>query len=431
MSDDQFSTRFNGQDGQDPFAPERVDAQITARLTSTTPADRETQLTHGLATLHTLPPGADDSLARVRMRVRMAPFPDPTTLRAMEGTRPMISHPTPPARRSPSSPSDVSPRGNPRIRRTIQTFVAVAAVVMLIAGYYTLTQRHIPGPGGHPTATATSPTQSTPTATATTTTPTAPLASAAQVAACGFQGSQLAYDLGNGLIVAPSVGLSYPAFQLPEGTPLKPFKLPANPSDQFPHSPLVNPDLRNGGTSLTVCNIGQQPITIQGVKVIIASFTAYSGQLNSWSPCDGMYSGPNQITSGCGGGAANDETVQATFAANSNVGTVVNAVQQSGSSPIYGPMPFTLPVRQGTSGGSGLVLIKIEVISPTTPGTYTFDLGLEAQNSETAFFPASKPMLLAPVTQKWDGPSCQAPNMASQIPPETNPPTYYICPSSK
>lgn len=432
MSDDQFSIRFNSQDGQDPFAPETIDEQITARIANTAPTDRESHLIQGLATLNKLPPGAEDSLARVRMRVRLAPFPEPATMRATEGNRPMISHQTPPSRRAPSSPSDVSSRGDPHIRRTIQTFVAVAAVVLLIAGFYTLIQQRSGGPGVHPTATATSPAQSTAQATATSTS-TAPLASAAQVTACGFSAYSAyspVYDLGNGLIVIPDTSMAFPAFQLPEGTPLKPFKVDTDTNSSLLQSPLVNPDLRGAGIYLVACNIGQQPITIQGVKVSIISFTPYSGQLNSWNRCDGMYAGPNKIVGGCGGGQVSDEVVVATFAANAGVGTVVDATQKSAEAT-YGPMPFALPVHQSAQRDSGVVRIRIPLAPPTAQGTYTFGLGLVAQQNTTAFFPASKPMLLAPVTQKWDGPSCQAPNMASQIPPETNPPTYYICPQPK
>ncbi len=420
MSDDRFSTHF---DGTDPFAPETIDEQITARITNTAPTDRETHLTHGLATLNKVPSGADDSLARVRMRVRMAPFPIQTPTRPTEGNRPMISHQTPPSRRSPASPSDVSPRGNLRFRRTIQTFVAVTAVVLLIGGFYALILQRSSGPGGHPTATATSPAQSTPTATATTTTPTAPLATAAQRAACSIPTSDLVYyDVGNGVIVSISTTIAYPAFQLPEGTPLKPFEVSANPSSNFPQSPLVNPLLSAPGLMLLVCNSSQQPVAIQGVRMSIMSFTPYSGQLNSWKPCDGSYRGQNQVTSGCGGGEVTREVVHAAFAANAGAGTVVNAVQTQVDNTVqgYGPMPFTLPVGR-------IEAIAVTATPPTEPGTYSFGLGLTVQNNKTAFAPMP-PVLLAPVTHKWDGQACLAPNMISQIPPETTPPTYYICP---
>jgi hypothetical protein len=433
MSHDPFATHF---DGQDPFAPEIIDEQITARIAGRAPADRETHITQGLATLNRLPPGADDSLARVRTRLRAAPFPIQTSMPTIEVNRPMKDFQTQPSRWASSPPTSTPPRGPSAFRRTMQTLVAVTAVVLLIGGFYALTQRHSPVPGGQPTATtntATNTAQATSTATAT-------AASAAQLAACGFPTSQpsFAYDLGNGLIVRTDTGQTYPAFQLPEGTPLAPFKLSGDPSTsgQF-SSALVNPDLRTAGLSLIACNIGQQPITIQGVKVRITSFTAYSGQLKSWNPCDGRYSGPNTAGSGgCGGGGENNEIVQATFAANSGAGTVVDAVQKAAPPTApgsYGPLPFELPVRRANSDATGVVLIKVQVIPPTTPGTYNFGLGLVAQNRATVFVPAvsaTTPMLLAPVAHKWDGQACLAPNMASQIPAETNPPTYYICPES-
>lgn len=421
MNNDPFATHF---DGHDPFAPEHIDEQISVRIAGQAPADRETQITQGLATLNKLPPGADDSLTRVRMRLRAVPFPIQTTIPAIEVNKPVNEFQTEPSRWPPSFQMETPPRGPSRVRRIIQTVAAVTVIVLVVGGFIALTQQHA-GFGGHPNpptaGTATSTVHATATSTAT-----APVASAAQVAACGFQASQTAYDLGNGLIAAPSTGQSYPAFQLPEGTPLKPFKVSANPSSQFPDSPLVNPNLSDGsGLALAVCNIGQQQATIQGVRMQIESFTPYNGQLNSWYPCDGMYSGPNTAGGGgCGGGGAYDEAVHASFTPSDGVGTVVNAQQKNG------PMPFTLPVRNTASGISGLTLIKIGVTPPNAPGTYSFGLGLVTQQSETAFFLASKPMLLAPVAHKWDGQACLAPNMASQIPAETNPPTYYICPES-
>lgn len=433
MSDDQFSTHF---DGQDPFAPEIIDEQITARIAGKISAGSETRITRGLATLNKLPPGADDSLARVRIRLQAAPFPTrptQTAIPTIEVHRPVNPTQTQPSPWSPSSPPRTPPRGTLRYRRTIQTFAAVTAVVLLIGGFYALSQRRSGGTGGHPTATATHTALPTTTSTTTSTT-TVPLASADQAAACRFQpsASQPAFDLGNGLIVTPSLGgLAYPAFQLPEGTPLAPFEVSGDPSSSGQFLPaLVNPNLRDSGLSLVVCNIGQQPVTLEGVSVSIISFTHYASQLNSWYPCDGMYSGPNKITSGCGGGEPNDEVVSATFAAHDGAGTVVKAVEKTASAT-YGSMPFTLPVRKPQSGISGIVLIKIQVVPPATPGEYVFGLGLVTQNRETALVPAVSartPILLAPVAHKWDGQACQAPNMASQIPPETNPPTYYICP---
>lgn len=427
MSDNQFGPLF---DGEDPFAPEAIDEQITARITAEAPPDRETQITQGLATLNRLPPGADDSLTRVRMRLRAAPFPTQTTISTRKVKRPMRSTQTQPPRWPPSSPTETPPRGPSPFRRSLQTLVAVAAVVLLIGGYVALIQRPKIDHGGHPTATATSPAQATATSTTT-----VPLASAAQIEACRFtpSTSEAVFDLGNGLIVMPHLsGLAYPSYQLPPGEPLAPLKVSSgDPSGSGQFLPqLVNPNLRGSGLSLEICNIGQQPITIEGVRANIISFTGYSGQLNSWYPCDGMYSGPNQITSGCGGGEATDEVVSATFAAHDGAGAVVNAVEKS-ASPAYGPMPITLPVRKPQSKVSGIMLINVRVIPPNTPGEYVFGLSLVTQNRETAFVPAVSartPILLAPVAHKWDGRACQAPNMASQIPPETNPPTYYICP---
>ncbi len=39
------------------------------------------------------------------------------------------------------------------------------------------------------------------------------------------------------------------------------------------------------------------------------------------------------------------------------------------------------------------------------------------------------PAFFAPVAHAWDGQYCTSSAMQAQIPPATNPPTYYLCPA--
>jgi hypothetical protein len=229
-------------------------------------------------------------------------------------------------------------------------------------------------------------------------------------------------------IQASLSNLTYPKVHLPDGTPQKPLLVPYPP--QLPSDAPTNPNLSErtaGGYVLVVCNGSTQPHQIQGVVVRLDSVTPYSGLLNEWSFCAAPYtrSGPpNGGGGGCGGGPAEDEYMHAAFAPSAPVGTVVTTTQTPVlRSDRYGPLPWTLPPGQ-------TILIDVGIVPPSAPGFYTFAFGLAIDGVSPIFAPVAPATLLAPVAHEWTGEACKAPAMQSQIPPATNPPTYYLCPAA-
>lgn len=123
--------------------------------------------------------------------------------------------------------------------------------------------------------------------------------------------------------------------------------------------------------------------------------------------------------------------VKASFQGTAQAGTTASATLQSSgtvngedpSLPPYGPLPVVVGPGRGISFNVGLQL--------TAPSaTYTFSFGISLDGAPPVFSQPSAPLLLASDTQTWTGAACQAPVMQSHIPPATNPPTYYICPTS-
>jgi len=278
--------------------------------------------------------------------------------------------------------------------------------------------------GGTPTATAPQPT-----ATAS--------ADASQLAACGMNGMAGVGRLGD-LLVAPALAhLAYPAYKLPDGTPLKPLRLDAgSPIDTGrPPDPPTNPfmDAGGGGYVLIVCNSSSNSThVVKSVSVRIDSVIPYSGQLNTFNLCDGIYNVATKTAeAGCGGGFCANETMKATFAAGVGAGAVVQTAQVGSdkdipggcdNGAIVGPFPVSLKPH-------GVFSINIGVATPSTPATFTFAFGLTQDAADAVFLPAARPVLLAPVAHKWTGNACLTPAMQAQI-PAAGSPTYYICPAS-
>jgi hypothetical protein len=220
--------------------------------------------------------------------------------------------------------------------------------------------------------------------------------------------------------------VSYPHVHLPEGTPLKPLHVPGvNP--QLPSDAPTNPDLRTlgGGYVVALCNGSAQPHTIHAVAVRLESVTPYTGQLNEWVFCAAPYTRSFRTGGGgCGGGPGQDEYLQGAFAPTAPPGTVVATTQTPGiPSDRYGKLPWTLPPGE-------TILIDVGIVPPTAAGYYTFAFGLAIDGATPAFAVVAPATLLAPVAHEWTGEACLAPEMQSQIPPATNPPTFYLCPAS-
>lgn len=257
---------------------------------------------------------------------------------------------------------------------------------------------------------------------------------------CGesFKGRDFV-QIGDLFVTRVGMALDAPTEKLPDGTPLKPFHLAtaADLSKYIPNSPPTNPivdEHRAGGYGFSICNDSvAQAHVIQSVTVTISAFTAYTGKLNSWQPCDGFYTRqPAMLSTTSAGGCAADyfanEYLHATFAASATSGTSVVAQQtgaqdsQDGSQHVTS-LPYALP--PGLAIG---VLVGLTV--PMTPGAYTFAFSLGVDNGSPAAISAMPPALFAPVAHKWNGTACATPAMQSQLPPAGSQAMYWICPAS-
>ncbi len=255
-------------------------------------------------------------------------------------------------------------------------------------------------------------------------------------ASCGMSaGRSPIYHVGD-LLIQQGFALVYPSRKLPDGTPLAPYSMP-DPSDsaalnaRVPSDPPTNPDMQEspGGFLVTICNVSTtQSHVVMSVSARIDSFTPYTGALNVWNYCDGVYSRSQPSATGCGGGLVTDEYLSANFPASASVGSTVSATQvgtgnSSGSGPDAEPLPVTLGPGQS-------LMLDVTVTVPAAPGIYGFSLGVAADSTAPAFAPAGQPALFAPVAHKWTAEACMTPAMQSQIPAATTPPTFYICPEA-
>lgn len=213
-------------------------------------------------------------------------------------------------------------------------------------------------------------------------------------------------------------------YLLPAGVPLQPLKLPQqNATGQYGGWPTDT--IGTSSILVSVCNASRTAShTIQGARVKLASFVAYTSQLNAWDFCAGFYARPAGVTSNnCDRGSAPiDEQLRAGFASTAQPGTVVASTQPGGSSGNFGPLPAALPP------GSAMYL-NVTITAPTAPGTYAFAINLTADGAQLPYS-GNTSLLLAPVAHQWNGQACTTSSMLTQIPPATNPPTGYICPAS-
>src|SRR5260221_5540641 len=220
--------------------------------------------------------------------------------------------------------------------------------------------------------------------------------------------------------------LSYPRVHLPASTPLKPLQVPSvNP--QLPSDAPTNPELGplGGGYVVALCNGSAQTHRIDSVAVRLDRVTPYAGQLNEWVFCAAPYTRSLPTGGGgAGGGPGQDEYVQGAFAPDALPGTVAETTQTPGiPSDRYGKLPWALPPGE-------TILIDVRIVPPTAPGDYTFAFGRAIDGATPVFAAVTPATLLAPVAHEWTGDACLAPEMQSQIPLATKPPTLYLCPPS-
>lgn len=211
--------------------------------------------------------------------------------------------------------------------------------------------------------------------------------------------------------------LAYPSQALPATLDRsKPYQLPANLSG----SSLVNPTLSEpGGFGFMICNTSSTAShTLEGITVQIASFTSYSGPLNTWISCDGTYQRPQGVQeAGCGGGSSpGDEHLQATFEPGATTGAVAGVSATGIGVP-------SLPVSLGP--GQGLYF-TLAMTPPTVPGTYKFAFALSYDKVTNAPLSTSQPIILDSAAVKWTGQNCTKPALLSQIPPDDTQ-NRYVC----
>jgi hypothetical protein len=256
-----------------------------------------------------------------------------------------------------------------------------------------------------------------------------PTVTAAQfTAACpnGYAGGTI-YQIGDLYVLIDLTNVDYPAAKLPDGVPLKPFKL-APGTDQFrglPPTPKVNPNLKDNGFFVSVCNASKSVShRIEGVDVQINRFVPFTGELNSWQFCDGWYSNGHENGGGCGGGFTAGEFLHATFDATADARATTPANFVKTGTDLNGTPLSPLPLIRRPSEN---VLMVVSLTAPSAPGTYTFSFSVKVDGANLPFASSTEDLLLGP-GRKWTGAACATPAMRSQIPAGST--DDYICPES-
>lgn len=214
-----------------------------------------------------------------------------------------------------------------------------------------------------------------------------------------------------------------PEVKLADNLPLKPYSLGYSGTGPLPAGLVANANPSpQDGFVVTVCNGTTKAHNVTQLVVRIQSFTPYNGQLNEWNACNRPYSGDPYSNPGCSITSTEDGYAHASFAADADVGTTAVAQQGRLSGPAI-PTFFPTPLTGYTQS------FAFDVhVSTAAPGYYTFEFGLAIDGAAPIYDAVSPTTLLAPVTHEWDGASCTSSAMHSQIPPQGNPPSYYLCP---
>jgi hypothetical protein len=247
-------------------------------------------------------------------------------------------------------------------------------------------------------------------------------------AACpSGQGFGAIYQSGDAYIAVSLIGLAYPAAKLPDGVPLRPFKLPSGAGDLhgLPQSPEVNPELEHTGIMVEYCN-GAKGAShrVEGASVRIDRFTPYTGTLNSWQFCDGFYTNGQVNGGGCGGHFFADELLHATFTATAGSGATRNAdfiKVVSEDTPPSPPLPFSLAPGQS-------VLLEVTITAPNAPGTYGFSFSVGVDGAHLPYAALAEDLLFDSAARKWSGDACTTSAMQAQI--ASGSADLYICPTS-
>lgn len=230
--------------------------------------------------------------------------------------------------------------------------------------------------------------------------------------------------------------LAYPAVQIPSDQSAQPIPEPSTSSGSvYGYAELiVNPNVHEGGGGyvLTICNTSSKAHVVSAVQASIARITPYTGQLNAWEPCSGVYHpGATGISGGCGGGDSENEYLHAPFAPDAPVGTSVTTtltgsnLSDASNDVNLGPLPVTLQPGQAMT-------VEIGVTQPSAPGYYTYAFALTVDGASTGVVAYSLETLLAPVARAWSGQGCLSAAMQAQISQAPTPTANrgFICPES-
>jgi len=244
--------------------------------------------------------------------------------------------------------------------------------------------------------------------------------------------SQPGANLGDLVVVSAQLSnLNYGARKLPDDLPLKPLVVSQGGSE-FPVEPVTNPGTSVGGWDFALCNTSTSAShRLDGVSVRINALVPRAAPVNEWPSCGGTYSRSGPLGHGCGGGDPRDVNLHASFVAGASEGASA-AAMQVGEPNSFRPFKFepvqmtSLPITLGP--GDGLV-INVTFDLPSPSGTYTFGFGVAEDGSTPGYVSTAEPVLLASVAHNWTGDACLTPAMQAQIPPATNPPSYYLCPN--
>ena len=249
---------------------------------------------------------------------------------------------------------------------------------------------------------------------------------------CSGMAGQSTTRIGDLVITSVTKALDYPDWTIPPGTPNQPLRITQSATGS-PASGSVEVGAHgatDGFFTFMICNASTtQAHTLRSVSVRVASFTAYSGPLVVWAPCnDGTYDAQTQTAraGGCGGGFGANEYLQASFPASAGVGAVVTA-QVTSTSPAGPGDPNPYPALPLSVAPGHMVSMGAMLTVPTTPGSYAFAFGLAVDSTSTAYFSTSASEIYAPITQHWTGQNCTTTAMKAQIPAASQS-TLYICP---
>jgi|GEM_PF-3240513 len=250
--------------------------------------------------------------------------------------------------------------------------------------------------------------------------------------------------VGNLLFTQAQIGfLSYPGIRIGDNIPQgKPYQentrtgTDIHSSDAIIANPILNSS--GGGYSVTICDTSMtQSYTLQLPSIKIASLTPdLTTSSNIQIGCDLAYSNKDLGGGGCGGEVPyNPEEFTATWPTTVAVGTSA-IVKQTGNdlptsfSPAPNPnipQPFgNFPVKL-TPHQSITVIMEMPTY-PSTPGLYTFAVGMQVDNNSVQYAPnITEPVYLNSNVHKWSGRSCYSNPWKSQI-PSSSTEVFYLCP---